>query len=183
MFIDIVACLLIAYGFYQGFTRGLIKTVFASLSLLIGVVAALKLSPIVINLLQNAIDVNPAITFVAGFVLTFIVVMALIRFIGNKIEKVMKAVQIGGINKLLGGILLGGFYALLISFGVYFMDKVSLLSDEVKTSSFTYPYLEPLPEASRGVGEKLRPLFTGFWDKMMETMDVIKDKGEEIEVG
>ena len=183
MVLDIVVCLLLAFGFYQGFSRGLIKTVFASLSLLIGIVAALKLSPIVINLLQNAFSINPAITFVAGFVLTFIIVMGLIRFIGNKVEKLLEAVKIGGLNKLAGGILLGGFYALLLSFGVYFMDRVSLLSEELKASSFTYPYLEPLPEMSQGVGEKLKPLFTGFWDKMMETMDTIKEKGDTLEGG
>ena len=109
--------------------------------------------------------------------------MGLIRFIGNKIEKLLEAVKIGALNKLAGGILLGGFYALLLSFGVYFMDRVSLISDELKASSFTYPYLEPLPEMSQGVGEKLKPLFTGFWDKMMETMDTIKETGETLEEG
>ncbi len=183
MVLDIIVCLLVAFGFYQGWSRGLIKTVFASLSLLIGIVAALKLSPIVINILQSTFSINPAITFVAGFVLTFIVVMGLIRFIGNKLEKLLEAVKIGGINKLAGGLLLGGFYALLISFGVYFMDKVSLVSDELKASSFTYAYIEPLPEMSKGVGQKLQPLFTGFWDKMMETMDTIKETGETIEAG
>jgi len=180
MILDIITCLLVAFGFYQGFSRGLIKTVFATFSLMIGIVAALKLSPIVINLLQNAFSINPAITFVIGFVLTFMVVMGLIRFIGGRIEKLMESLHIGGLNKLAGGLLLGLFYALLISFGVYFMDRISLVSDEVKQASFTYPMLEPLPRATQGIGEKVRPIFSEFWDQMMATMDTVKEKGETI---
>jgi len=183
MFLDIITCLLIAFGFYQGFTRGLIKTVFASFSLLIGIVAALKLSSIVITILQNTFSANPAILFVAGFVLTFIVVMALIRFVGTRIEKLMENLKVGGVNKLLGGALLGMFYAVLISYGVFLMDKVSLISEEVKTASFTYPYLEPLPQATQGIGEAVRPLFTDFWDKLMVTMDTVKEKGESLQEG
>lgn len=178
MILDVITCLLVALGFYQGFSRGLIKTVFASLSLLVGIVAALKLSPITIDLLQNALSINPAVTFVIGFVLTFIVVMALIRFIGDRIEKLMESIHIGGLNKLLGGVLLSLFYAILISFGIYFMDKVSLISDNAKTTSFTYPLLEPLPRATRGVGEAVRPIFSEFWERMIATMDTIKEKSE-----
>ena len=180
MFLDIITCLLVAFGFYQGFSRGLIKTVFATLSLVIGIVAALKLSPIVIGLLQNSLNISPAITFVLGFVLTFIVVMALIRVIGNSLQKAVKSIHIGGIDKLLGGIILGLFYALLVSFGVYFVDKVELISDENKQASFTYPLLEPMPRAAQGIGEKVRPIFNEFWSKMLETMDAVKEKGEEI---
>ena len=180
MILDLIAVGLVAYGFYQGFSNGLIKTVFTTLSLIIGIVAALKLSPIVIGLLQQAININPAITFVIGFVLTFILVMILIRFLGKQLEKLMNKIHIGGLNKLLGGMVLGLFYAILVSFGVYFMDKVSLVSEDLKQSSFSYPLLEPLPRAAQGIGESLKPVFSEFWDTMMDTMDNIKDKGEEI---
>lgn len=177
MILDLITGLLVAYGFYQGFTKGLIKTVFATLSLIIAVVAALKLSPIVIGILQNTFSLNPAITFVIGFVLTFILVVALVRFIGNKLEKLLESLHIGGLNKLAGGIILGLFYAILISIGVFFIDKVGLLSVEQKEASFTYPLLEPLPRITQGIGESLKPIFSEFWDKMIETMDAIKEKG------
>ncbi|MBT8191421.1 MAG: CvpA family protein [Saprospiraceae bacterium] len=174
MIIDLVAAMLIAYGFYQGFSKGLIKTVFSTLSVIIAIVAALKLSPILISILQNAININPAINFVLGFVLTFIIVMALIRFIGNKLDKLMKSIHIGGVNKVLGGALLGLFYAILISYGIYFMDRVQLISDSQKSASFTYPVLETLPRATQSMGESLKPVFKDFWEAMIDTMDSIK---------
>ncbi len=181
MVIDIIVCLLVALGFYQGFTKGLINTVFATLSLVIAIVAALKLSPIVIELLQRVININPAVIFVIGFVLTFIGVLALIRFIGKRLENLATTLNLGAIDKILGGGLLGMFYAILISFGIFFVNKVGLISDIQKEKSMTYTYLEPLPEASKGVGEKLRPVFQGFWNKLIDTMDTIKEKGEELQ--
>lgn len=181
MLLDLITVLLAVLGFYQGFSKGLIKTVFTTLSLMIGIVAALKLSPIVIGLLQKSFEINPAISFVLGFVITFMAVMLLIRFIGKQLEKISEKMHIGGVNKLLGGLLLAGFYSLLISFGVYFLDRVSLISDEVKTASYTYPILEPMPRAAQGIGQKLRPVFIEFWDTMITTMDGIKEKSESLE--
>ncbi len=181
MVLDIIVGLLAAYGFYNGFSNGLVKTVFATLSLLIGIVAALKLSPVVIAALQSALAINPAITFVIGFVLTFILVMVLIRFIGNQLDKLLTSIHVGGVNKLLGGLLLSLFFTLLVSFGVFFMDRISLISDELKQTSYTYPLLEPMPRAAQGIGQKLKPTFQGFWDKMVETMDVLKEQGEELQ--
>lgn len=180
MILDIITCLLVAFGFYQGFSSGLIKTVFASLSLLVGIVAALKLSGIAIDLLQNTFNMNSAVSIAIGFVLTFIVVMLIIRFIGNKLQKLVESVHIGGINKLLGGLMLSLFYAILISYGVYLLDKITLIPEETKTASFTYPMLEPLPRATQGIGEALRPVFSEFWDRMIEAMDDINEKSEGI---
>ena len=79
MLIDIIVAIVISLGFYLGYSRGLIKTVFDSLSLVVGILAALKLSPIVINILQEIIKTSPAVTFLLGVVITFIGVMALLR--------------------------------------------------------------------------------------------------------
>jgi len=178
MILDLVTTILVVYGFYQGFSSGLIKTVFATLSLIVAIVAALKLSPLLIDTLQNSLSINPAITFVLGFVLTFILFVIVIRFIGKKLEGLLESLHIGGLNKLLGGVVMGFFFALLISIGVHFMDKIELIPTETKEASFTYPSLEPLPRKTQGIGEQLKPVFSEFWEKMIETMDSVKAKAE-----
>ena len=111
MIIDFVAVLLIAYGFYLGYSKGLIKTVFAAVSIIIALVAVLKLSHHVIDFLKAVLPIDERISHMIGFVLTFILVLAIIRFIGNKIEALMKSIHIGGVNKILGGSVLGLIYA------------------------------------------------------------------------
>lgn len=180
MIVDIICGIIIAFGFYQGFSKGLIKTVFSVLSLVIAVVACLKLSPLLINFLQGSIDANPALLFVAGFILTFIIVLALIRFIGKKLDQASKKLHLSGINKLLGGAALGLFYAILLSIGLHFVNKIELLSPAQKESSFLLPVLEPLPRLTQSIGEDLKPVFSEFWDALLETVDKIKAKGEMI---
>lgn len=180
MILDLITGLLVAYGFYQGYTKGLVKTVFATLSVLIAVIVTLKLSHHVIEFLQGAFSINPAILFVLGFVLTFIATMALVRFLGTKLESIFKSLHLSSLNKIMGGLVLGLFYAILISIGVFFMNKMELLSDDLKSVSFTYPLLEPLPKITQGVGESLKPIFIDFWDALINTMDTINDKSESL---
>jgi uncharacterized membrane protein required for colicin V production len=48
MILDLIVAIVITVGFYLGYSRGLIKTVFNSLSLIIGIIAALKISPLML---------------------------------------------------------------------------------------------------------------------------------------
>lgn len=178
MILDIIVAIVVAFGFYTGYSRGLIKTVFDTLSLIIGIVAALKLSPIVINLLEGIIKTSPAISFLIGIVVTFIAVMALIRFIGNKLEDVFEAANINFINKIAGGGLQALFFAFLLSMGLWLMNNLNVLNPATKDNSMTYSLLEPLPEAGKGLFVALKPVFSNFWDKTIETMDDIKGKAE-----
>jgi membrane protein required for colicin V production len=181
MILDIIVSLVISYGAYVGYSRGLIKTVFDTLSILVAIVASLKLSPIVINVVENVVNTAPAISFIIGIVITFIIVMALVRFIGRKMESLFKATNLNFINKFAGAALQGLFFAIIISFIVLLGDKMSLLKEETKQSSYSYKLLQPLPEKSKEVFEKVKPIFKDFWDKTIEAMDGIKEKTEESE--
>ena len=179
MLIDLIVAIIISLGFYLGYSRGLIKTVFDSLSLVVGILAALKLSPIVINILQGIIKTSPALTFLLGVVITFIGVMALIRFLGEKLEDMLEAVNINIINKLAGGVLQGLFFAYILSLMLWLINTLNVLNPKTKADSMTYSLLEPLPEKGKAVYVALKPVFKGFWDKTLEAMDSIK--GEEKE--
>ncbi|MBK8346244.1 MAG: CvpA family protein [Saprospiraceae bacterium] len=179
MLLDIIVAIVISLGFYLGYTRGLIKTVFDSLSLVIGILAALKLSPIIIGILQDIIKTSPAVTFLLGVVITFIGVMALIRFIGKKLEDLLEAVNINFINKLAGGAVQGLFFAYIMSLALWLVNNLNVLNPETKAASITYPLLEPLPEKGKAVFTNLKPVFKDFWDKTVEAMDGIKGGSDQ----
>jgi len=151
MILDIVVAIILAFGFYVGFQRGLIRTVFDTASLLVGIVAALKLSPIAINLVDSVIAGKPAVSFIIGIVLTFVIVMALVRYIGKKLEDLFKAINLNSINKIAGGALQAAFFALLVSLGLYLLDNLKLLEEKTKSESMSYTLLEPLPRHSQDV--------------------------------
>lgn len=174
MILDIIAVLIVGFGFFTGYSRGLIKTVFDTLSLIVGILAALKLSPIVINVIEKIISTSPAITFLIGIVITFLLVMALVRFIGKKLESILEAANINFINKIAGGAIQGLFFAFILSMGLWLLNNLNMLNPQLQEESITYPLLEPLPEAGQRVFEQLKPIFSEFWDKTVETMDKVK---------
>ncbi|MBL0101905.1 MAG: CvpA family protein [Saprospiraceae bacterium] len=107
---------------------------------MIGILAALKLSPIIIGILQDIIKTSPAVTFLLGVVITFIGVMALIRFIGKKLEDLLEAVNINFINKLAGGAVQGLFFAYIMSLALWLVNNLNVLNPETKAASITYPF-------------------------------------------
>ena len=169
--LDIFAIVIISAGFFLGFRRGLIKTIFDAASILIGIVAAIKLSPVAINILE-ALGVNSSIAFVLGIAFSFAGIMMLIRFIGKKVEDFLKAVNINIVNRISGGAIQALFFAVILSYGVHLLDKVHFISNEQKAKSKSYTHLQALPEATEGLFIKLKPLFITFWQK---TEQIVKE--------
>jgi len=179
MILDIVVAVILAFGFYLGYQRGLIQTVFDTLSLLVAILVTMKFCGVASDLVEKIISGNEAISFIIGIVLTFIIVMALVRFIGKQLEKLLKAVNLNFINKIAGGTLQAAFFALLISLGLYFLDSLKMLEEKTKTESTSYTMLEPLPRHSQGIFLKLKPAFSGFYEEFQEALDDLKDKAED----
>jgi len=169
--LDIIVVLVVAFGFFAGFSRGLVKTVFDTASLFIGILAAMKLSPVVIEVIENMVNISPEISYLLGLVITFILVMAIIRFIGRRVEDVLQAANINIINKLAGGALQGAFFAFCISIAIHTLAKYDVMKPETKTTSVTYPYLEPLPEFGKSLFASAKPIFQDFWRKTDEVLE------------
>ena len=181
MILDIITAIVLGLGFYQGFSKGLVKTIFSTMSIIIGVFAALKLSPLVISILGKAFNLNPAINFLLGFILTFVIVMYLIRLIGKSIDKLFEELNISGLNKLAGGALLGFLYLLILSYGFYLVEKFNLdYFNTAISESITYPLTKGFPELSQSLFQSLKPIFMDFWELLSDSMDSMKDAGENL---
>jgi len=176
MILDVVVALVLAYAFYSGFSKGIIGTVFAIISILVGILAAMKLSELVIPVLEKAINLNPFIISIIAFALTFIISIALIRFIGKKIEDVFEFANINFINKILGGVALTLLFAILIGHGYKGLSNIDMITEEQREASVTYPILEPLPGITKPITDIFAPMVKTFWEKVGDTMEDIKDK-------
>ncbi len=176
MTIDILAALIAVYGFYLGFTKGIVKTIFGIVSIFIGLLAALKLSPYLVKGLEKVSGSNSPLIFLLGFALTFVLTLFLIRFLGNRFEDLLKAIKINFFNQVLGGVALSLIFLLLFSYGMWFADQVKFIPESAKKASYTYTALTTLPDKSRAAFSYLKPLFTEFASKAKETMDRVKNE-------
>lgn len=178
MILDLIAALIIAYGFYRGFSNGLIGTVVDTMSILVGVVVALKFSPLLISYIQDVVNINPALEFVLGFLLIFFAVMLLLRFIGDRIEGLLKAVKINFINQIAGGALLGFVFAFCIGLLFMLLSNLKIINDSYASQSTLFSFLVNLSEDSGWLIDAFKNLFSDFWEKFMATIDSVKTNVE-----
>ncbi len=174
MLIDILCLIIVGSSFYLGFTKGIIKSVFGIISILFAFLFTLKFSFVTINLVEKMMQTDPRLSILIGFVFTFLIVMISIRLVGSGFERILETAHINLINQLAGGLASGLIALALFSSVIYFTNKLQLLSNETKSASYTYPLLEIMPEKSRWVIDKCKPLFSEFWQKTQDALNKVE---------
>ena len=175
MILDLIAALLISYGFYRGYSNGLIDTIVDTLSILVGIVIALKFSPQLISYLQKVVNINPAFEFILGFLIIFFAVMLFLRFIADKMEDLLKAIKINFINQIAGGLLLGFVFAFCIGLLLLLLTNLKILNADFAEQSSLYEHLIKLSQEGGWVVDSFKNLFSEFWSKFMSTIDSVKE--------
>lgn len=179
MIIDILFLIVAGWGFYQGFTRGIIKTFFTIFSILFGLVVAFKLSPAATRFLETAFNTESAFTFVAGFLMVFLLTMIVIRLIAKFFESALQSANINFINQTIGGIVLASLYTLMLSYLIWFADASHIIKDKTKQDSLTYIQLKEFPSRMKSVYEYVKPVFRDFWNESVRFMDRLEEQNLE----
>ncbi len=182
MAIDIICLIFLAYGFWIGYSKGIISTVLTLTSYVFGVLAAMKFGPILGDMIFGW---APALTsvgsFIIGVVAVFVMTLVLFRIVAKGLTSFMENININFINQILGGVLSGLFFTFIFSGLVFFGDQSRIISDELRTSSITYKPLTQIRIAVWEQGKSLYPVFRDFYDKSVDAMDRLRDnvdKGE-----
>ncbi len=178
MVLDIIFLMVGAYGFYLGFSRGIIRTVFTILSYTFGLIAAFKFSPPMTNMLKDIFSNDNPLMFIAGFLLSFILTMVILRMISRTLEGILESVNINIINQLAGGALLSAIMILIYSWLLQFADTSRIITNAVKQESITYEYVQEYPAYVGVAFQALKPTFEEFWDHSVDFMDQVQDMGE-----
>ncbi len=174
MIIDFLCAIVALYGFYVGYSRGIIKTVLTTVSFLIGFMAAAKFSPTVSTMLQEWFNEAPgALLLPTAFILTFILTLVLFRMLANGLEGMLEAVNINFINQVAGGGISMLFFVFLYSVMVSFADNSRMIDPDTKEDSFTYEILEPVPDYAWALGKSVWPVFQEFYQYALDVMDQI----------
>ena len=126
-YIDIILSLILFYGLFKGFTRGLIIEAASLLSIVIGILGALTFTPIMESLLSYFLSDEKLPSSIILFTASLILIIFGINFFAKNLTKFIKLVSLGGINKVLGGIFGVSKYVLLISILFVFVDQFSFM--------------------------------------------------------
>lgn len=182
MAIDIICLIFAAYGFYVGYTKGIISTVLTLTSYIIGLLAAMKFGPIAGDMI---FETFPAVTkgggFLLGVVLVFFMMLLLFKLVARGLTGFLESININVINQLLGGIVSGIFFVFIFSGLVLLGDGSRIITEELKDNSITYRPLTELRETIWEKGKGLFPIFRDFYDQAVDSMDRMKDGMERDE--
>lgn len=175
MTLDIIFLLFAILGFWAGYSRGIISTFFTILSFTVGLLAAFKMGPAFTNFLKDITNNDNPLMFVAGTLLSFIIMMVILRLISNGLEGLLKSANINFINQIIGGTVLGALAILVYSMLVWFGDQSHMIDQQTKLESKTYTYTKEFPDQMKGIAYQMKPIFTDFWNETLDFIDKMED--------
>ena len=133
-YLDIILSLILFYGLFKGFTRGLIIEAASLLSIIVGILGALAFTPIIESLLSYFLSNEKLPSSIILFTVSLILIVLGVNFFARNLTKFIKLISLGGINKVLGGIFGVSKYVLLISILFVFIDQFSFMFEYFESS-------------------------------------------------
>lgn len=145
-YIDIVILLLLLYGAFRGFSKGLIIEMATLAGLVLGVFVAIRYSAYTEEFLHDFFNITSRYLSYIALALTFILVVICVYLLGKILTRLMEMIALGFLNKLLG-LVLGMLKYFVIVCVLLLMvdtlnDKFHFISEETRQKSlFFYPFL------------------------------------------
>lgn len=166
MWIDVLFLILLLLAVFKGLRQGFIIAVVAGLAFIIGLAAAMKLSASLAGYLKDHTAMSARWLPVLAFVLVFLAVVLLVRWVGRLMEAAVDLAMMGWLNKLAGVLLYAAVYTIVLSVLLFYAVHLHLVSDSTLASSRVYPAIRPWgPVVIDGFGS-LVPVFKGMFTQL-----------------
>jgi membrane protein required for colicin V production len=176
MIIDLVLTVILILALMKGYQQGLILGLFSFIAIVIGLAAAIKLSAVVADYIGKAVKVSDEWLPVISFAVVFIIVVLLVRWGANAIQRTVEVVMLGWVNRLGGMVFYTAIYITVFSVILFYAEKIELVKPETKNKSVTYSYIQPLgPKAINGFGTVV-PLFKDMFADLEDFFGGVSEK-------
>jgi len=147
-YLDILLLIPMLIGAWKGFRNGLIIELFTLLALLVGIYSAIHFSDYAVTLLEKNTGYSGEYAPIIAFILTFLIIGAMVFFLGKALEKVVSIVQLSAINKF-AGIVFGVTKMMFVSsIIVIILESIdqhnSFISKDLKEASILYNPLKKI---------------------------------------
>jgi membrane protein required for colicin V production len=156
--IDAGIVVILILSMVNGFINGLIKEVASLAALILGIWGAIKFSTFTAGKLYDYFDMTGKYVGIIAFLITFGIIVVIIHFIGILADRIVDAVSLSFINRLLG-IVFGLFKSVLIM-SVFFVvlnvidaKRPFLPKDKIEKSIFFNPISDIAPAIFPIIGE------------------------------
>lgn len=150
---DLVILAIIILIFIRGYRQGFIVAVFSLLAVLVGMACALKLSHTLAAFLSEKNIITSSWGLFISYLVLFLGALYLVRTFANLIEKAFRALLLGWLNSLAGGVLYALAGLLICSSLLWLADRADLIPPEMFDNSYACRHLLPVaPWVFDGIG-------------------------------
>jgi membrane protein required for colicin V production len=174
--IDIIVFVLVIIGIIKGWRNGLVLGIFSVLAFIIGLAAAVKLSAVVAERLQEGTNISQRWLPVLAFAIVFLVVVFLVRLGAKALEGVLKLAMLGWLNKLGGVLLYVLLYLFIFSILLFYAQQLNIVKPETAEISITYPIIYPMGQEVIGAIGTVLPFFKDMFAELESFFDGLSRK-------
>ena len=137
--LDLFLLLPVTFAIMRGYRKGIIIEVFSSAALVLAIIASMKLTAKLLDLLEGSLHGSHYLPFIC-YAVVFIGVYFLVSQLGNAFDKLADLVLLGIVNKIAGAAI--GLIKILFMISLFFWlaDRIDLISDGLKEHSFFYTH-------------------------------------------
>lgn len=157
-YIDIIISLIVAWGAFSGFRKGLVLEAGSLIAIIAGIYGALEFSFVIRNYLADSVDWSERAIQLTSFICTFLAIVIIINLIARAFQKIIKAVALSMINRIFGLIFGAAKYLVIVSGLLYvlntFNQRYPFIDDETLHESLLYhPLAEIIPNVYPSLSE------------------------------
>lgn len=174
--LDLIALVLLALGFYWGYQKGILAALLEWIGLVLGLILAMKLASLLGRYLMTWEVIPSAWIPAISYLVLFLGVILLVRFLTRGLESLITALRWNGINRVLGGMAYSALALLFWSTLVWLGHRMHLFSPDTLAHSFTFPYLEPLPARVLDAIGEYWPMVDTILEELSDFFDQINKK-------
>ncbi|MDN5201554.1 CvpA family protein [Fulvivirgaceae bacterium BMA10] len=143
--LDIIFLVVLGFGAYRGYKKGLLLELIGFLALVIAIVGAFKLLHVGIAFLENHFNGFSHILPFIAFILLFVGIIILINILGRAIKKILDLTLLGSVDNLFGAILGILKWSFGVSLFLWLITKAGFgLPEHLTENTFLYPIIEPI---------------------------------------
>ena len=170
--LDIIILVILIVGLVRGLMSGFFRQVVSMVGFLIGLLVACMLYLFLADWLAPYIGGDQSVSRIVAFILIWVCVPLALTFVAYLLTKMMEAVQLGGLNRLAGGLIAMLKYALLLSCLLSVCNRIRLIPDAMKNESYMYA---PVQGMSEWLFDMCEPHVTRFVEEKIQEIRVSKD--------
>jgi uncharacterized membrane protein required for colicin V production len=163
MWLDIVFLFVAGIAFYRGYQAGILRAVVWVVGISLALLVTMRFAGVTTRGLEVLLTSESPMLFLIGFLLTFLLVIGLVRWSGLAIERMLGYLKIGFLNRGTGGVLFAVLATLMLALVLGTLDRMSWLPEHAKSDSRTWPVLVTIPDQASLAYRDMQPLLASLY--------------------